>query len=160
MALAVHGFVRATADLDLAVVTDPTTILRQAARRLRADGCECELVLPDAEDPLGGVLTVRKQGTDPIQVVNFLNPFREQNFNPGIEAVETAQETADLPFRVVDLPHLVALKLWAGGPKSALDVNELLAANPDAPLAEIDDVCARFGLATAWRQVGTDGSRG
>lgn len=153
MALAVHGFVRATADLDLAVVTDPNAMLRPVARRLRAEGLDCELVLPDADDPLGGVLTVRGGGADPVQVVNFLNPFRARNSNPGIEAVATATEVAGLPFRVVDIPHLVALKLWAGGPKSALDVSELLGANPNTSLAGIDEVCARFGLTAAWQSI-------
>jgi hypothetical protein len=46
---------------------------------------------------------------------------------------------------VVDLPHLVALKLYAGGRKSMVDVLELLDRNPDADRARIRDLCARFG---------------
>lgn len=50
---------------------------------------------------------------------------------------------------VVDLPHLIALKLYAGGRKSELDVLELLARNPAASRDEIVETCARFGLGDA-----------
>lgn len=43
------------------------------------------------------------------------------------------------------------MKLYAGGMKSKADVVELLARNPDADRDAVVDVCARFGLADAWR---------
>jgi hypothetical protein len=55
-----------------------------------------------------------------------------------------------LGLAVVDLAHLIALKLYAGGPKSMLDVTELLARNPDAHRNAIRAVCERFGLAQEW----------
>lgn len=78
-ALAAHGYARSTQDLDLAVSTDPTTRLRAVADRLRAEGCATTLELPDADDPLGGVLRVELEGADPVEVVNFVNPFRDRN---------------------------------------------------------------------------------
>jgi hypothetical protein len=52
---------------------------------------------------------------------------------------------------VVPLPHLVALKLYAGGMKSRADIVELLSRNPDGDMAEIRELCDR------WRLRGLDG---
>jgi hypothetical protein len=48
--------------------------------------------------------------------------------------------------RIVPLPHLVALKLYAGGTKSRADIVELLARNRDADLAAIRDLCRNWRL--------------
>ena len=50
----------------------------------------------------------------------------------GRQALDAAEPHALGSLSVVDVPHLVALKLYAGGRKSALDVIELLARHPDA----------------------------
>lgn len=148
-AMAVHGYVRATGDVDLAVVTDLAT-LRAISRAITTTlGAEVTFDEPDEDDPLGGVLTCRLDGALPVQVVNFVNERRVRNHNPGLEAIRTSSGDASMP--VVDLPHLIALKLWAGGPKGQHDVRELLAVNADADLAAIDDVCHRFDLDDAWR---------
>jgi hypothetical protein len=147
-ALAAHGYPRATEDIDLAVATDPFSVLREAQSRIAsALSVEATLVTPDADDPLGGVLSVNGDGCDPVQVVNFHNPLSSSR-NPGAEAVRTAVPgiVAGTTLRVVDLPHLVALKLYAGGYKSRLDVLALLERNPGLDLTETQQVCARFGL--------------
>jgi hypothetical protein len=154
-ALAVHGYPRATRDIDLAVATDPFTTLEEArqriARELRATA---NLVTPDADDPLGGVLTVTGEDFDPVQVVNFSNPLNGRT-NPGSEAVRSAiaGPVTGSPLRLVTLPYLIALKLFAGGYKSRLDVLELLTRNPAAPLDEIARVCAAFGLENDWLEI-------
>jgi hypothetical protein len=154
-ALAAHGYPRATEDIDMAVATDPFTTLAEAQRRIALElQVEAKLVTPDADDPLGGVLTVTGDDFDPVQVVNFLNPLSRRP-NPGSEAVRTA--TAGLvtgtPLRLVTLPYLVALKLFAGGYKSKLDVLELLSRNPAAPRDEVARVCAAFGLDGDWNEI-------
>jgi hypothetical protein len=50
------------------------------------------------------------------------------------------------PLRVVPLPHLIALKLYAGGYKSKADIVELLIRNPELHLDEVRAVCARYQL--------------
>jgi hypothetical protein len=144
-ALAVHGYPRATEDLDLAVWADPFSTLRELTRRLEDSGLHAEIRLPDEDDPLGGVITVTGEGFDAIQLVNYLNPLRATN-NPGREAITTAVAIAGTTLRVVDVPHLVALKLYAGGAKSRLDALELLQRNPAVGLDDVRNVCARHAL--------------
>ena len=154
-ALAVHGFPRATDNVDLAVATDPFTVLREAQQRITAAlHVTARLVTPGADDPLGGVLSITGDDFDPVQVVNFLNTLATRP-NPGEEAVRTAQPgiVTGTALRVVDLPHLVALKLYAGGYKSRLDVLALLDRNPGLDCDETARICARFGLDEAWRDL-------
>jgi hypothetical protein len=149
IAVAVRGYPRGTEDLDLAVCADLNS-LRAIAREFQDRGYTITLGEPDAEDPLGGVLTVEASGADPIQVVNYANPYRVGSGALASEAVTTASPQLLLGLAVVDLAHLIALKLYAGGPKSMLDVTELLARNPDADRNSIRAVCERFGLAQEW----------
>jgi hypothetical protein len=48
--------------------------------------------------------------------------------------------------RLVPLPHLVALKLYAGGMKSRADVVELLVRNPTADVTAIRELCLHWRL--------------
>jgi hypothetical protein len=160
-ALAAHRYPRSTEHIDLAVTTDPFTTLEEARRRIASElRVQAKLITPDAEDPLGGVLTVTGEDFDPVQVVNFSNPLSGAT-NPGSEAVRTAVAgpVAGLPLRLVTLPYLIALKLFAGGFKSKLDVLELLNRNPTAPREEIARVCAAFGLEDDWREILIESSR-
>jgi hypothetical protein len=146
LALAVHGYPRATEDLDLAVAT-PVANLRALARVLRERGYDVTLREPDADDPLGGVLDVRMQGADLIQVVNFDN-------SPGggfprlVSDALTASEPLAVgsTLRVADPYHLIAFKLYAGGPKSGLDILALLERNPDLDLERLRRLCAGYRL--------------
>ena len=150
VALAVHGYPRATMDIDLACWTDPFTKLRELKEELERDGYETTLFEPDREDPLGGVLTVSGDDFGPVQVVNFCNPLSGA-MNPGRDAISSARTTVEeAGLLVVDLEHLIALKLYAGGPKSRSDVIELLQRNPEAAREGIRAVCATFGLEVDW----------
>lgn len=145
VALAVRGYPRATEDVDLATVTDPRTVLQEVARDLQARGYEAELAMPDAEDALGGVLTVRAPDSDPVQVVNYFNPWT--GWIPvGKRAVETAERDVLPGLAVVDAAHLVALKLYAGGRKSELDVLELIERLDPEELVRVRTVCESLGL--------------
>lgn len=146
MALAAHGYPRMTEDVDLATATDPFGVLQLVARTLEAEGFEVKLATPDAQDPLGGVLTVSGEDSDPVQVVNFLNPLAPGS-SLGADAVASAVAVEGSRLKVVDLVHLVALKLYAGGPKSLADISELLDRNRDADLEALQRVCRAHGLA-------------
>ena len=147
IALAFHGYARATQDVDLATYVEPRTVLRDVARVLEQQGYATRLILPDAEDSLGGVLTVTGNDFDAVQVVNFYNPWTAAS-NPGESSIQAAAACIpgyDLP--VVDVPHLVALKLYAGGPRNQSDVLELIERNRDVDHSEIRRVCEQFNLA-------------
>ena len=58
VALAAHGYVRFTEDLDLGVNTDLGTLSR-VAEALQTAGFEVQVWEPDGADPLGGVVDVR-----------------------------------------------------------------------------------------------------
>src|SRR5262249_42844110 len=63
-ALAARGYPRATIDLDLATLVQPDTLraLGALAETFRARGYEVEVVEPDADDPLGGVVNIQAAG--------------------------------------------------------------------------------------------------
>ena len=145
MALARHGFPRATDDFDLATDVDPFTELKPIVEALEAEGLRAELSLPDRNDPLGGVITIRGPNFKPIQVVNFRNPWNGEA-PVGREAVHQAIPIEGTSFRVVDLHHLIALKLYAKSRKSEIDVLELLERNRSIDVAALRAVCDRFGL--------------
>ncbi len=146
MALAVHNHPRATEDLDLAVAIDPAQ-LKALADELRALGWDVELRMPDADDPLGGVVDVRAPDADLVQLVNFDNPPSGGAPRLVREAVATSRPlTPGSDVRVVDLPSLVALKLYAGGPKSQLDVLELLDRNHPVDVDVLRRRCGDLGL--------------
>src|SRR4051794_40062059 len=79
IAAAAHKYVRDTHDFDLATHTHPYPALSALARELAAMGFEAEFVDPDGDDPLGGVINVRGDDFDDVQVVNFFNPYRGRN---------------------------------------------------------------------------------
>jgi len=148
MALAVHGYVRATRDVDLAVLVAPSPRLRDLADHLRAQGFAVALSSPAPDDDLGGVLTAEGADFDPIQVVNFWNPPRPA---PALvrEAIDGASIHGSFPLPVVDAAHLVALKLATGARRDEVDVLDLLEARPDLAQGPLMDVCRRHGLADA-----------
>lgn len=141
-ALAGHGYVRLTGDIDLAGNLSLRR-LRDLSTALGEAGYAVELREPDDADPLGGVLDVFGS-FGAIQVISFEGRFPQ--------AIRDALERATLrlrdgsSLRIVPLPHLVALKLYAGGFKSKSDVVEVLSLNPSANLDEIGALCARYRL--------------
>ncbi|HCN75891.1 MAG TPA: hypothetical protein DIT13_01705 [Verrucomicrobiales bacterium] len=142
LALAAHHYVRFTEDLDLGMNASAQKF-RAIAEALRARGFHVELREPDADDPLSGVMDVMCPG-GLIQLVNF-----GQTFPAVIEDALQAPPLTVRPesaLRVVPLPHLVALKLYAGGFKSKADVVELLRRNTDADRDEILALCKRYRL--------------
>jgi hypothetical protein len=102
--------------------TDPDTVLKVVAKKLKGQGFRVELREPDANDPLGGLVIVRAPGANPVEVVNFRHELAR-------EAIETAVSLPSVPFPVVDLVHLVALKLRAGGPQDVADAIQVLQRN-------------------------------
>lgn len=145
-AMAIHGYVKSTAGVDLATAVEPTSALARIARRLAEEGLDAEYIHPDPDDPLGGVIRTWVTAESTVDVVNFLNPYRagvESLLRDGLANAPAAQEGS--PLRVMPLTHLIGLKLYAGGPQSVADVAELIRIN-GVPEAELRSFLARFGL--------------
>jgi hypothetical protein len=142
VALAAHRYVRQTEDLDLGVNANVHK-LRQLTASLRAAGYQAELRKLDAEDPLGGVIDVEGP-FGLIQIISYADRF------PAVieDALREAQLTARAgsPLKLVPLPHLIALKLYAGGTKSKADILELLVRNPELDLDGLREICRRYRL--------------
>ena len=142
VALAAYHYVRQTEDIDLGVNADLSS-LRRAVDSLIDAGFAAELREPDADDPLGGVIDV-SGSFGLLQIINFGGRF------PAV--IDDAVRFSNLavregsPLKLVPLPHLIALKLYAGGHKSKADIIELLARNPDLDLDETRAVCQRYRL--------------
>ncbi|MFZ9937652.1 MAG: hypothetical protein ACO3JG_11445 [Luteolibacter sp.] len=147
-ALAAHRYVRATRDLDLGVDADIGK-MRGLVDALRAAGYDAEFHEPDADDPLGGVIDVSGD-FGLIQIVNFGN-----RFPAAIRDALVGEEIRMRPdgiLRIMPIPQLVALKLYAGGWKSLADIVELLRRNPEADLEMIGETCRGYRL-RGWDKV-------
>lgn len=130
-ALAAHGYPRHTEDIDLAVALHPRD-LNALGERLKRSGTTVEYEPPDPQDPLGGVLTIRQPGALPVQVVNFDNP--PSGGFPALVKDALARSSrpseAAFPGRLPLPEDLILFTLYAGGPKSELDILELLTRCP------------------------------
>ncbi len=142
VALAAYRYIRQTEDIDLGVNAG-LPVLRAVADALRQDGFCVELREPDGDDPLGGVIDVAGP-FGVVQVISFADRF------PAV--IDDALKQAHLEvrprsrLRLIPVPHLIALKLYAGGYKSKADIVELLIRNPGLDLDEIRQVCAGYRL--------------
>jgi hypothetical protein len=142
VALAAYHYVRQTDDIDLGVNADLPT-MRAVTDSLKKAGFTAELREPDGADPLGGVIDV----TGPfglLQIISFAGRFPAV-IDDALQAA-TLVVRAGSPLRLVPIPQLIALKLYAGGYKSKADIVELLARNPDLDLSEVRAVCKRYRL--------------
>jgi hypothetical protein len=148
-ALSVHGYTRGTQDLDLAVLIDPHTQLRALRNALEASGLNCELRLPDDEDPLAGMLVIRHadandpERADIVEVVNFRHAHRASR-SPAQGAIVRAEPVPGTSLRCVTIEDLVAFKLYAGGWSDLADIQQLLARNPQLDLESLRTVAAPF----------------
>jgi hypothetical protein len=79
-----------------------------------------------------------------IQIISYADKF------PAVieDALREAQLTArpGSALKLVPLPHLIALKLYAGGTKSKADILELLLRNPECDVESVRDLCRAYRL--------------
>lgn len=142
IALAAHHYVRHTEDLDFAI-NAPLSKMRQLTESLVREGLDATLSEPDVNDPLGGVVDVRGS-FGLIQIVNFGERFPAVIDDAMMSSTLVAREGS--PLRVIPIPHLIALKLYAGGHKSKADIVELIARNPELDLGKVRELCGRYRL--------------
>ena len=141
-AMVAHGYVRQTEGLDFGMNL-PIGDLGKVADHLRAAGFDVVCREPNGQDPLGGVIDV----SGPfglIQLVNFGERF-PAIIESGIAAATLHTRQGGI-LRIIPLPHLIGLKLYAGGTKSKADIVELLRRNPSADRTPIRSLCRQYRL--------------
>ncbi len=148
VAMAAHHYVRQTEDLDLGVVATVQEMRTLAAALVRR-GFEAELREPGPDDPLAGVIDVRGD-FGLVQIISYAGRFPAVIEEALRSATLTVREGSRL--RIVPIPHLVALKLYAGGYKSRSDIMELLERNPDVDREAISSLCTRYRL-SGWDEL-------
>lgn len=123
-ACAVHGVTRSTEDVDF-LVTDRRCLEAATWKEVADAGATVDIRRGDADDPLQGV--VRLGTTDGVQVDVIVGRGGWQN-----DVLRRAQSVAFLEgtLPVATAADLVLLKLYAGGPQDAWDVDQLLDAVP------------------------------
>jgi len=119
-AMAAHGVVRSTLDVDL-LTTDRRTLQRSVWNALADAGYEVEIRFGDISDPLVGVVTVSADPDRPVDLIVGEAPWQER-------IVEEAPATslAGMTVPVASLAGIVVLKLYAGGPQDRWDIEQLL----------------------------------
>jgi hypothetical protein len=153
VAMAAHHYVRFTHDIDLGVNADIPT-LHALVKSFRAEGFVAELREPDGQDPLGGVIDITGS-FGLLQIISFADRFPAV-IEDALQATTVAIRPGS-PLKLVPLPQLVALKLYAGGLKSKADVLELLKRNPETDVDDIHTACRRYrvgGLDEILRELG------
>jgi hypothetical protein len=139
---------RATADLDL-LALDPACLDPSTWRELRGAGASVEIRRGDDADPLAGVVRVSSPGERPVDLV-----VGKVAWQASLLSRATPLHIGIATVRVVGAADLVLLKLYAGGPQDAWDVEQLLALDPsiahdvEARLPALPDECAAL-----WRRI-------
>ena len=131
-AMASHGVSRSTIDRDLLAMGD-ACFDPKLWHELTEQGVQCEILKGDFSDPLAGVVRLTQSGHRPVDVI--VGKFRWQR-----EILERAdrQKTEGEELPVVRAADLILLKLYAGGPQDAWDIQQLLAQNKPDLEAEIE----------------------
>ena len=134
MAVAVHGYARATADIDL-VARLP---LQDVRERLTDRGVKASLNRGDA---LVGDFDCLKGTLDGVEF-DILPPLVPIDWENAVDVPLGRGKT----LKFVDLPTLIHLKLRAGGPQDVLDVVMLLQQH-GAELVRARELATAYGLA-------------
>jgi hypothetical protein len=139
-ALAVHGVSRSTADVD--VLTMDGSVLRDEMwAGVRGSGRTVQVIRGDADDPLAG--TVRLcQGDEVVDVVVGRGGWQREIVEKAVTRV-----FGDVEVPVASAAGIALLKLHAGGPKDAWDIQSLLEAvdDPQSLRAEVEAGLSRLG---------------
>jgi hypothetical protein len=128
-AMAYHGVARSTFDVDL--LTVDRRVLHAGfwdSLRGRAD---IDTRQGSVDDPLAGVVRIRQPDERPVDLVVGRSAWQA-------EAIRRAEigSIGDTRLPVAGAAELVLLKLYAGGPQDAWDVQQLLALEHQAHLVE------------------------
>ncbi|MFN2427348.1 MAG: hypothetical protein ABR587_12980 [Candidatus Binatia bacterium] len=122
-AMAAHGVARATMDVDLLLVGRESLDSR-AWEQLQRTGAEVEIRRGAPDDPLAGVVRVRHDQSQPIDIVIGAAAWQRRAIERAVPATILGMVAP-----VATAPDLILLKLYAGSPQDCWDISRLLAAS-------------------------------
>jgi len=126
--MAVHGVSRATRDLDL-LVTSTACLDPATWATLEREGARVSIRRGDADDPLAGAVRITAAGESPVDLIVGRSGWQAS----AIERA-TVRTIEGLAVPVAAASDLILLKLYAGGPQDAWDVEQLLDSGDRAAL--------------------------
>lgn len=127
-ALAAHGVLRATLDSDV-LVLDRGLLDEAAWEPVRAEGISVTVYLGDLFDPLAGVVRLRADDEEAVDVV-----VGKQRFMEGILDRRRSFDLEGEAIPIVEAADLVLLKLDANGTVDRHDIRLLLGSDADGRL--------------------------
>jgi len=133
-ALAVHGVTRATADIDV-LALDPCCLDAGVWSAVVAAGATVDIRHGDADDPFAGVIRVTSADETAVDVIVGRAHWQTAILQRALVATVAGTSVA-----VAHAADIVLLKLYAGGPQDAWDIEQLVHAVPDVAR----DVAARI----------------
>jgi hypothetical protein len=147
-ALAAHGVPRATTDIDLLTLEEGCLDDAWWAA-VRSARVSVDIRRGDAADPLAGVVRFVASGEAPVDLVVGRHAWQRDLLG---RAVRTQIGDAAVP--VVRAEDLVLLKLYAGGPQDAWDIDQLLDVTP-AIASAVDAMVTRLPADSValWRRI-------
>lgn len=121
-ALAVHGVSRSTFDADL-FTTDASVLSAGAWGALLERGVAVDTRIGEYDDPLAGIVRFSLPGQRNVDLV-----VGRHTWQKGVLARAVPLKLGDVELSVATPADLVLLKLFAGGPQDAWDIEQLLGA--------------------------------
>lgn len=111
------------------------------------------MILPDSDDPLGGVINITGPDFDTVQVINFYNPLRWAAVHRLVDQALSELQMLPSELQVVSAELLIVLKLYAGDLQSLGDIRKLLEANTSIDLTKVAELSHEAGLEKEWNAV-------
>jgi hypothetical protein len=148
--MARHGIVRSTIDQDLLVVS-PSCLQSAFWKDLQGSDVQIEIRKGDAFDPLAGVVRMESKGERPLDVVVGKFSWQREVLRRSM-ALQNAPDS--IP--VVRMADLIVLKLYAGGPQDAWDIEQILATEDrESLISEVDEEISQLPAESAllWRKI-------
>lgn len=140
MALAFHGVIRASLDVDLLLFPKPSAE-PPIENAFAGSGYTVERRDGDVDDPIPALIRLRDGHANQVDLLLGL-----RRLDPGAASRTVTAEHQGTPLRFIGLEDLAAMKLYAGGPQDVEDVRQLLAAaGTELDLELLRRLASRFG---------------
>lgn len=142
LAVAYHGWVRASMDADaLITLRDSDVNMEELLQGLRSRGWKVEYRDGGPGDPLGFVVRIQDDRGNQVDLIGAIRNLDPKFFERTVKA-----DLGGLSLAIASPEDLIALKVYAGGPKDLEDaagVMEIL--GPDLDRELLLSLCRGFG---------------